>query len=110
MTRKGVSDMIAGIGLPYAYYQFAEREAPSGPPFICFYYPRDDDFIADDKNYQPINALIIELYSDNVDFTHEAAIESALQTNGLPYSREQTYIEGERMYQTTYTTEVVIDA
>ena len=105
MTLTEVATMIAGIGLPYAYYQF---DKPTRPPFICFYYPGDNDFIADNINYQAINRLVIELYSENVDFTNEAAIESALKTAGLPYTRDQVYIDRERIYQTTFNTEVLI--
>ena len=100
--------MIKGIGLPCAYNQFEEAEAPSSPPFICFFYPSSNDLYADNINYATISQLVIELYSDNVDYVNEAAIESALTANQLPYIRSQEYIDSERMYQTTYTLEVCI--
>lgn len=109
MTLEQIATMIAGVGLPYAYYQFQDEDAPQAPPFICFYYPGDDDFIADNINYKSINRLIIELYADNVDFEHEKAIEAALRTAELPFTREQVYIDGERMYQTTYNLEVCLN-
>lgn len=109
MTRKQIADMIKGIGLPCAYNQFEEAEAPDAPPFICFFYPNSNDLFADNVNYATIAVLVIELYSDNVDYEHEAAIETALTANELPYSRQQEYIDTERMYQTTYTLEVCID-
>lgn len=110
MTRKAIADMIKGIGLPCAYNQFEQKEAPAGPPFICFFYPARDDFFADDTNYVLITQLVIELYTDNVDFVKEALVETALTNNGLPYSKRQEYIESERMYQTTYTVEVCVHA
>lgn len=101
--------MIEGIGLPFAYDHFGDQdgEHPQGPPFICFLYDRDD-FIADGVNYQPIAALAIELYTDNVDFDLEARVEAALTAAGLPFSMDRAYIRGERMYLTTYNTEVLL--
>lgn len=107
MTYKEVATMVAGIGLPYAYYQFPEG-TDQACPFICFYFTNSNDFAADDTNYQKIRPLVIELYTDNKDFTTESAVESALNSNGLVYAREETYLETERMYMVTYMTEIVI--
>ena len=107
MTYKQVATMIAGIGLPYAYYQFPEG-TDQACPFICFYFTNSNDLAADDTNYQKIRPLSIELYTDNKDFTTEAAVETVLNNNGLVYAREETYLDSERMYMVTYTTEIVI--
>ena len=51
----------------------------------------------------------MELYTDEPDFTLEAAVESALTGAGLVYTRSgPEYIQNERMYQTTYETSVVL--
>ena len=101
--------MIAGVGLPYAYDHFTADESPGGPPFICFMYTDDDDFLADDTNYQRITGLTVELYTDEPDFTLAAAVEAALIGAGLVYARSgPEYIQNERMYQTTYETSVVL--
>lgn len=108
MTYEEITTMVASIGVPYAYYQFTEDTAKP-PPFVCFYYPGDNDFKADDSNYAAIRPLTIELYTDNKDFTLEATVETILTANGLPFSREETYIDTEKMYMITYQTEVVIN-
>ena len=108
MTYKEIAQLIDGIGYPYAYYQF-EKETAKEPPFICFYYPGRDDFLADDSNYAQITELTIELYTDNKDFAAEAAVESALEAAEIVYEKDETYIESERMYMITYTTEVLIN-
>lgn len=103
--------MIAGVGLPYAYDHFEDKKGkhPQGPPFICFLYPNDDDFKADDCNYARITALVIELYADNVAFDLEESVEAALTAAGLPFSKAgPSWISSERMYQTTYNTEVLL--
>lgn len=101
--------MIASVGLPYAYDHFEKRNAPGGPPFICFLYPESADFQADDTNYQRITDLTIELYVDEPDFALEAAVEAALNGAGLVYGRSgPEYIREERMYQTVYDTSVLL--
>lgn len=110
MTRNDIASMIAGIGLPYAYNEFRKEEAPDGPPFICFLYPNNDDFKADNINYARITALSIELYTDEPDFDLEDAVAAALIANELPFTRDQTFIDSEKMYMTTFDTEVLLNA
>lgn len=110
-TTEQITQIIASIGLPYAYYQFPDDDpknpAPP-PPFICFYYPGSDNFNADNRVYARIEALTVELYTDEKDFTLEAAVEAALNAAELPWDRSETYIESEKLHMTTYTTEVYI--
>lgn len=108
MTYTEVASMIGSIGLDYAYYQFPEASGQA-PPFVLFYYPEDNDFVADGCNYVKKCRLIIELYTDNKDFTTEAAVEAVLTANGFVYSRSETYIDSERMYEVIFQTEVIID-
>jgi len=107
MTYKSIAKMVGDIGLPFAYYQFTEDTAVA-PPFICFYFEQSDDQYADDSNYQRIETLILEFYSDNKDFDNEAAIEAALSNAGLTWQRTEAYIGDQRMYMVTYLSEVLI--
>lgn len=108
MTYEEIATLIESIGLPYTYFQWDVGSAPE-LPYILFYYPERADFVADDKNYLKITRLNIELYSDNKDFANEALVESALETAGLVYTKEEQYISEERMYETLYTMEVNIN-
>lgn len=108
MTYQEIAEMIASVGVPFAYDHFTEDTAKP-PPFICFYYDGDDDFKADNTNFQKIRPLTIELYTDNKDFALEAVIEATLNENGLVYSRMESYISTEKMYMVTYQTEVIIN-
>lgn len=110
MTREEIATMIAGIGLPYAYNHFDEADGahPQGPPFICFLYPESNDFMADNVNYARVTELDIELYTDEVDFALEDAVEAAMIAQELPFARTQDYLDEERMFKTTYNTEVLL--
>ena len=107
MTYKQIDTMVGLIGLPYAYYQFPETGQQ--PPFICWFITGIDDVYGDNSNYQRIDNLTIEFYSDEKDFTTEAAIESQLALSGLTYTKSETYIDSERMHQTVYEMEVLIN-
>lgn len=108
MTVKEVSTMIKNIGLPYAYYEFPD-DTEQEPPFICFYFPDDDDFMADNTNYVGIKRLYVELYEDEKDFERESTVEAALKNAGLTYRRSEEHIHSERMWQILYEMEVVIN-
>lgn len=107
MTYKQVATMIASLNIPYAYYQFPEG-TEQACPFICFFFTVSNDLSADNANYQKIRTLSIELYTDNKDFTLEQAVESLLNLNGLVYTREESYLNSERMYMVTFNTDIVI--
>lgn len=109
MRYSEVNNMIAGIGLPYAYYQFPEGTAEK-PPFICFLYPESGDLTADNINYQKIEQLVIELYQDSFDPEVEALVEGALTAAGLSYDRARAVIDSEKLFETIYTLEVLINA
>ncbi len=107
MTYKEVATMISSVGIPYAYYEFPDNTEQS-PPFICFFFELSNDLVADNTNYQKIRPLSIELYTDNKDFALEETIETILNQNGLVYSREETWLDTERMYMVTFMTDIVI--
>ena len=108
MTYNEIATMVSSVGLPYAYHHFPDGTGQQ-PPFICFFYPQSDDFVADNTNYQRINRLTVELYTDNKDFSLEQQVEAALNASGLVWSKEEFYIDEERMYLASYLTEVIIN-
>lgn len=108
MTYQEVNDMIASIGLPYAYYQFPNN-TQQAPPFLCFFYEDSDDVYADDKNYQRITELAVEFYSDVKDFATESLIEQTLTAAGLTYTKGEQFLDSEHMHMTVYEMEVLIN-
>jgi len=107
MTYQEVAALLSSIGLPTAYDHFEVGNA-ADPPFICFYFEGSNDLAADNTNFQRIRPLTVELYTDNKDFALEERVEAALNGAGLVYSRSETYIDGERMYEVVYTTDIII--
>ena len=107
MTYQEVAALLASIGLPTAYDHFEVGNA-ADPPFICFYFEGSDDLAADNTNFQRIRPLTVELYTENKDFALEERVEAALNGAGLVYSRSETYIDSERMYEVVYTTDIII--
>lgn len=105
MSHAEVVAMVEEIGLPFAYDHFAEGESPS-PPFLCFLYPRAENFSADGVVYHHFERLDIELYTDYKDPDTEAAIETILTAHELFYEKSEVWIESEKLYEVLY--EVVI--
>lgn len=107
MTRKEVNLMVKSMNLPYAYYQFPDGTAQA-PPFICFFYSGTNDLYADQENYQRIEQLNIEFYTKRKDFAKEEAIEAILKANGLTFTRQDSYIGSEKIWQIAYEMDVLI--
>ena len=108
MTHQEIYNMLASTNIPTVYLSWKIDTTPN-LPYIVYYYPTSDDFVADNINFQSINALNIELYTANKDFTTESLIESVLKNNSLAFRKTETWLESEDMYQILYETEVIID-
>lgn len=99
---KLVTDIADALKIPSAYYVF---KTPQEPPYLVYMIERND-FYADDENYQKVARVIIELYTDNKEPGMESVVESMLP---FPYVYDSSYIDSEKMYQTTYESEVTLD-
>lgn len=109
MTFKEINNMIASFGVSYTYHEWDCESADVPPlPWVAFRYPNISDFYADNKNYQRVTALEIELCTENKDFETEQGIEDILTSKGLTYNKIEDYIESERMFDVKYELEVVI--
>lgn len=108
-TYTEIANMIKSFGMDYAYYEFNSDEKPR-LPYVVYHYGPSDNFSADDKVYQPIETLIIELYTKKKDFAKEQTIEQTLRNNNMVYLKDETKIDSEKMYMVTYEMEVIINA
>lgn len=107
MTYLEIANMISEIkpdgstSIPFSYRAFDESEAVA-PPFICYLYTGNVPEPADNLNYVRIEELAIELYTDSKDFALEAKVEAVLDSHEMVYSKEETWLDDEKMQMTTY--------
>lgn len=101
MTHEEVVAMVEEMGIPFAYDHFAEGESPD-PPFICFLYPKAEEFGADNIVYHSFNQLDIEVYTDLKDPALEAKVEEVLSDHELFYHKSEVWIEEEKLYEVLY--------
>ena len=106
MTLLEVAQMVASIGLPYRYSHFSETPQP---PYVVFYYPSETDPHADNSNYINKRQLFIELFTKTKDQTSEASVESVLKQHGLSWYKQTDFLNDEKLFQTTYEMEVIIN-
>lgn len=106
MTLKEVATLIASFGFSCRYSHFSETPAP---PYVVYYYPSENDVMADNSNYANRRQLFIELYTKGKDFTSESTIESALKGAGLTWYKQTDFLNDEKLFQTTYELEVIIN-
>ena len=98
-------EILAEIGIPFAYDHFAEGESPE-PPFICYLLPGTNNFAADGIAYFKINEVNIELYTDIKDLDVEQRLEAVLDQHGIFYAKSEVWIESERLYEVLYSFEL----
>ena len=106
MTYSEILEMLEEAKLSLAYDHFAEGESPD-PPFMVFLFPRSDNFGADNKVYQKINVLHIELYTEKKSPDIETQVEAVLDKYELFYEKTEVWIASERLYEVLYEMEVI---
>lgn len=105
MTYEEINEMMMEIGLPFAYHHFAEGESPN-PPFTLFLSPRENTFSADNLMYHSFKDINLELYTDVKAPETEERVEDVLLQNNIYYTKTETWIESERLYEVLYEMEV----
>lgn len=106
MTLLEVAQMVASIGLPYRYSHFSETPQP---PYVVFYYPSETDPHADNSNYINKRQLFIELFTKTKDQASEASVEGVLKSNGFTWYKQTDFLNDEKLFQTVYESEVIIN-
>ena len=101
MTYEEINEMMAEMGLPFAYHHFAEDESPQ-PPFLLFLSPGEETFSADNVAYHSFKQLDIELYTDKKSPTLEEEIEALLTQHEIYFTKTESWIASEKMYEVLY--------
>lgn len=100
---------LASLGLPVAYGEFEgtpQKPAP-GPPCIVYQYAFDSDVKADNVNYAGIGNYQVELYTSKKDLAREKLVQDKLTELGIPYSKSETRLQTERLYQIVYSIQLI---
>lgn len=106
MTPKELRNILLSAGIPVAYRQFEEGNAPA-LPWAVYYATQSDNFAADGGVYVPVQGYAVELYADKKDPSLEAAVEAVLNQAGVFWQKDETYIESEKMHEVIYEFEVL---
>lgn len=107
MTRAEIAALIASFGFNnWRYSHFSETPTP---PYVVYYYPNSSDVYADNSNFLNKREMHVELYTKNKDEAAEAAVEAKLAEAGLAWYKQTDFLNDEKLYQTTYETEVIIN-
>ena len=96
-----IIEMLEEVGIPFAYDHFAEGESPD-PPFLIFQIPGSDNFHADDKVYEKLSTLVLELYTEKKDPAWEERVEEVLTRYEIIWTRSETWIDSEKLYEVRY--------
>lgn len=105
---ENILNILAAVGLPFAYDHFAEGESPQ-PPFICYLLPGSDNFAADGSVYFKRSEVRLELYTDKKDPALEQQVEDVLDEYHIFYNKTETYIPSERLYEVLYQFETEVN-
>ena len=97
--------MIAEMGIPFAYDHFAEGESPE-PPFLCYLIPGSDHFSVDGRVYHKVGQVHIELYTDSKDPAVEEKVTAVLDEHGIFYDQTETWIDSEKLYEVLCSFEI----
>lgn len=108
MTFNEVTSMLASAGFPVVYLAWREGEVPE-LPYICYYYPNMAPEAADDTHHAQIYTLNVELYTKNKNFDVESAVEAVLLNAGMVFTKDETFLSDENMYEVLYMMEVNIN-
>lgn len=109
MTIVELYNHLKDIGLPLAYSHFSDTpdNPHPNPPYLVYLFSYSNDLIADNVNYKEISNFQIELYTNKKDLASEKAVEDKLKEIELPYSKLETWIDTEQVYQILYEVQLI---
>ena len=88
------------LNIPVAYDHFKNKV---NPPFIAYRELPPDVFLADDYNYLNFKSYEIELCTEKKDIELESSVETLLESSDIPYIKDETWDDQEKIYHIIYT-------
>lgn len=99
MELKELVKILEKLEIPIAYNHFSTFQKP---PYLVYKVTSTNNFIADNKVYQKIRKVDLELYTENKNEELEQKLETILCENEMAFEMFETYIESEAVYQVIY--------
>jgi hypothetical protein len=97
--------ILEATGYPVAYSHF--KDSPPSIPYICYRTQGTENFFADNKIYQEVVPVDIELYTEKKDLTAESKVKAALQAKGINYEMvPEVFIDSEKLFLNTFEVEM----
>ena len=103
MTYIALLAALETTGIPWAYHHWNGRKPP---PYGVYLDLEDDPFFADDRNFASFRAMRLETYSLERDPALDGRVKEALDSLGLSYDVDYTWVESEGLYETIFEFEV----
>ena len=100
-------DVIAGmnsIGIPCVYHQWKE---PPPLPYAVIVHDDNEDFVADNHNYQDVGNYRLELYTAIKHPATEKKVEQWLKDHRMPYDKMEAFLDSEDMFQIIYEFQII---
>lgn len=100
-------DVIAGmnsIGIPCVYHQWKE---PPPLPYAVIVHDDNEDFMADNHNYQDVGNYRLELYTAGKHPPTEKKVEQWLKDHRIPYGKSAVFLSSERMWLIAYEIQLI---
>lgn len=93
--------------LPAGHIGYRHFRGDTAPPMLVYYETGIEPTAADNTLYFSGSNVTIELYTADLrDLQLEQQLEAVLLAGGLVYDKEITYIDGERLYECSYSVEI----
>ncbi len=108
MTYVEIYTLIRSIGLPVTYHHWQPGKVPS-LPYLVYWVDETRHFTADNRIYQKIVSIQLELYSDQKNFAAEERVERILDENKIVYDKLEAYIESEKLLEQIYEFELLLE-
>lgn len=101
--------ILEAAGFPVAYSHFTKTTTKPipDPPYICYLVSHSSNFIADNKVYQKIDNVQVELYTNKKDLAAEEKLEEVFEQNEIPYETTEIFIESEQLFQKLYEVRMI---
>ena len=99
MNQTELYTALKTLAMPVAYGEFTTAQTP---PFITYGFAYNSDKMADNQNYISIENYQVELYTKKKDPASEKKVQDLFKLNRLPYSKIETYLQSEGLWQVVY--------